>query len=256
MIIKNLHFSGCSFVAGTSLRLSTKEGGKMTNDEKMSKNFHTLLSKKLNVPNVNIGSPGGSNKKAIRLVFDKVRNSNVEGTLFILGLSELYRTEKFSTHVNRIIKWRYETVFKHNEKIAMNQSLIPMSNDFHTKMNKEGHTDRIIDYAKTEFLFFKDREYEFNKLVQNLHTINAYIESKGAKLIIFSAMCDIIDPSKLEGLNFVEFPDGSLQYGSLQWRGYIKSYDPVYRGAHPSVDDQPKLTNILFKYINELGYEY
>ena len=245
MIIKNLHFSGCSFVAGTSLRLSTKEGGEMTNDEKMSKNFHTLLSNKLNVSNVNIASPGGSNKRAVRLIFDEVRNNNVEGTLFILGLSELYRTKKFSTHANRIIKWRYETFFQHDSEIEFDQKLIPISNDFHIKMNKEGHADRIVDYAKTEFLFFKDREYEFNKLVQSLHTLNAYIESKGAKLIVFSAMCDMIDSSKLDGLNFIEFPDGSLQ-----WRGYIKSYDSEYRGAHPSVDDQPKLTNILFDYIN------
>ena len=247
MIIKNLHFSGCSFVAGTSLRLSTNEGGEMTNDEKMSKNFHTLLSNKLNVPNVNIGSPGGSNKRAIRLIFDEVRNNNVEGTLFILGLSELYRTEKFSTHINSIIKWRYETFFQHDSEIELNQTLVPSSTSFHNMINKEGHADTVVDYAKTEFLFFKDREYEYNKLVQSLHTINAYIESKGAKLLVFSAMCDMLDKDKLNGLNYIVFPDGSLQ-----WRDYIKSYDPAYhKSAHPSIDDQPKLTNILFDYINE-----
>ena len=114
-------------------------------------------------------------------------------------------------------------------------------------INKEGHADTVVDYAKTEFLFFKDREYEYNKLVQSLHTINAYIESKGAKLLVFSAMCDMLDKDKLNGLNYIVFPDGSLQ-----WRDYIKSYDPAYhKSAHPSIDDQPKLTNILFDYINE-----
>lgn len=246
MTIANLHFSGCSFVAGSSMHKATKEPGELTVPEKQSYNFHTLLSKKLNVPNINEAQPGGSNKRAIRIIFDRARNSNVEGTLFILGLTELYRTEKFSNHINDTISWKYESFFQHNSEINFDKELIPISNLLLDEINRDGDAKSIVDYAKTEFLFFKNREYEYDKLVQSLHTINAYVESKGAKLLIFSAMCEIIDKSKLDGLNFIEFPDGSLE-----WRKYIKSYDTHYKGTHPSIDDQPKLTNILFEYLKK-----
>ena len=246
MTIANLHFNGCSFVAGSSLQIATKEKGELTVPEKRSYNFHTLLSKKLNVPNINEARPGGSNKRAIRIIFDRARNSNVEGTLFILGLTELYRTEKFSNHINDTINWKYESFFQHNSKINFDKELIPISNLLLDEIDRDGDAKSIVDYAKTEFLFFKNREYEYDKLVQSLHTINAYVESKGAKLLIFSAMCEIIDKSKLDGLSFIEFPDGSLE-----WRKYIESYDPHYKGTHPSIDDQPKLTYILFEYLKK-----
>jgi len=246
VILSKLHFSGCSFTAGSSMHVTTTEPGNLSVPEKISLNFHTLLSKKLNVPNINEAQPGGSNKKAIRIIFDRARNSNVEGTLFILGLTELYRTEKFSNHINDTINWKYESFFQHNSEINFGKELIPISNLLLDEIDRDGDAKSIVDYAKTEFLFFKNREYEYDKLVQSLHTINAYVESKGGKLLIFSAMCEIIDKSKLDGLNFIEFPDGSLE-----WRKYIESYDTHYKGTHPSIDDQPKLTDILFEYLKK-----
>ena len=93
MTIKNLYFNGCSFVAGTSLQLERNKLGYDTvfpNKEKMKKNFHTLLSSKLNVPSINEAVSGGSNKRAIRVSYEHARDNNIEGTLFIIGLSELY----------------------------------------------------------------------------------------------------------------------------------------------------------------------
>jgi hypothetical protein len=245
MILTNLHFSGCSFVAGTSMHVSTKEKGELTIPEKLSYNFHTLLSKKLNVPNTNEAEPGGSNERAIRVIFDKARNNNVEGTLFIFGLTELYRTEKFNNHLNQIINWKYESFFEFDDPIKFDINLIPINNRLLKEFSK-ADAESIVDYAKTEFLFFKNRKYEYDKLTQSLHTLNAYVESKGAKLLIFSAMCSMIDKTNLDGLNFIEFPDGSLE-----WRKYIRSYDAHYAGTHPSIDDQPIFTSILFKYIKE-----
>jgi len=246
MTIANLHFSGCSFVAGSSLRVATKEKGELHQKEKKLKNFHTLLSNKLNIPSVNVAEPGGSNQEAIRHIFDKARSSDTEGTLFILGLTELYRTEKFSNHLNEIIKWNYESFYEHNEEVSITSKLIPIPSRLIEKIEKVDAANSIVEYAKTELIFFKDRKYEYDKLMQNLHTINAYVESKGAKLLIFSAMCEMIDKSKLNGLNYLEFPDGSLE-----WRKYIHSYDKDYAGTHPSIADQPKLANILFEFIKK-----
>lgn len=245
MVLSELHFGGCSFSAGSSMHVATKEPGNLTIPEKLSHNFHTLLSKKLNVPNVNEAEPGGSNERAIRVIYDKATNKNVEGTLFILGLTELYRTEKFSNHINQIINWKYESFFVFDDPIEFNQTLIPINNYILKDWDK-ADAERIVDYAKTEFLFFKNREYEYYKLIQNLQTLNAYVETKGAKLLVFSAMCQMLDESKLEGLNYLKFPDGSLE-----WRKFIKSYDTHYSGTHPSIADQPILTDILFEYINE-----
>ena len=249
MIIKNLHFNGCSFVAGTSLQLERNKLGHdavFPNEEKMKKNFHTLLSSKLNVPFINEAVSGGSNKRAIRVSYEYAKNNNIEGTLFIIGLSELYRDEKFSFHTNDYIEWRYETFLKFNRNIEWSKQLVPSSFAFHKFIEENKYEDNIVDFAKTEFTFFKSRENEFNKLAQNLTMLNSYIESKGGRLLVFSAMCDVLDVGKLNDINFMSFPN-QIHH----WRDYIFSYDDTYQYQHPCIDDQPIITNLLFNYIND-----
>lgn len=253
-MIKNLVAAGCSFVAGSSMGKNHKPGGFLEWDVQQKYRFSNLLAMKLNANEFNIAGSGGSNQRSIRLIYEwiKKNKAEVENTIFVLGLTELLRKEKFSTKTQSYIKWRNTVFFEDNSNLDnledTPQKLLPSSFDFHKLIEKENLLPKLKEYAKMDVLYFTDIAYESNKLTQNLEMLKAYIESKKGKLLVFSAM--------LENTEFIFDSDSMFNFETgSSWREYISSYDKYYSfSRHPALNDNNILANILFKKIQNETY--
>lgn len=261
----NIVFNGCSFVKGNALRTHHEAGGheNLPWDEKEPLNFTTLLSNKLNAKQINIASPGGSNDKIIRTTYEWIKQNpkEVKDSIFVIGLTEILRSEKFCANTKTYVKWRY-TTFANNARNFKKEALMLLDTKFYEYVKNNYLEDKVLDYAKTDLLLFSDFENEYKKLNQQLDMLQSYIDNLGGKLIVFAAMLEVnntyynrneaftTEGSSLDttSFNFLSFP----KEGCNCWRSYIKTYDDKYHAYdHPAINDQPVLVDILFNYINK-----
>ena len=98
--MKELIVAGCSFLEGYSMveehRFDTKlkhVDVETTESNRLSK----LLSIELNRKEINLASSGGSNERAIRRLYEHANENGGKDKLFIIGLTELLRKEKYSS---------------------------------------------------------------------------------------------------------------------------------------------------------------
>lgn len=251
-------FGGCSFVQGYSMKNDNKENKSLLSSEQEKKRFSYLLSEKLKITEVNLAATGGSNQRAIRQIYEWINKNkkDVKNNFFIIGLTELFRSEKFSSQTQSYIKWR-KTIFLENLKKINNikdniHTLIPSSFDFVNYVIENDMIDNLINYTKTEILLFTDTNYELKKLIQDLEMISAYIEKHGGYLIVFSSMLEL-DVFKFNESNF-DFHFMRFPNGETSWRDFICSYDRYYsKSNHPSAKDNEILADLLFNEINNLN---
>lgn len=264
---KKLVVTGCSFMEGGSLSpyhsrekvLNTEDI--LTAEEKSNYRFSKKLADLINAEEVNIGSSGSSNERSIRVLYEWIKNNSddVQNTLFIFGLTELLRSEKFNPESQSYIKWRASTFYNSLVNLSPEpeslEKFIPGSFNFSKVVKEQGLQEELLNYIKTDILLFTDLEYEFSKLSRNLEMLSSYIREKGGRLIVFSAMLEV--DSKLRplhgvageldipGTEYFNFPNG---YKS--WRPYIKSYDEDYQWSfHPSIKDDEILANLFYEYL-------
>jgi len=249
--MKYLIAAGCSFIEGASMIDKHSYGKNVSIEKSTSCRMSKLLSTKLNSTEVNLGSSGGSNYRSIRLTYEwiKANKAKVKDSTIVIGLTELFRSEKYSTKTQSYVKWR-NTIFFQNEKnlSIINDNphkLIPSSFTFHELIEKENLLPSLIEYVKTDLTLFCDIKYELDKLEQQLTTLSAYIEKHGGRLVVFSAM---MEDSNLQttDIDFFNFPTG------FSWRNYISSYDDDFHPSHhPAVKDDEILSNLLYDHINK-----
>ena len=261
----NLVFNGCSFVKGNALRTHHDTGGheNLSWEEKEPFNFTTLLSNKLNGKQINIASAGGSNDRIIRSTYEWIKQNpnEVKDSIFVIGLTEILRSEKFCANTKTYVKWRY-TTFANNARNFKKEALMLLDTKFYEFVKKNYLEEKVLEYGKMDLLLFSDFENEYKKLNQQLDMLQGYIDNLGGKLLVFAAMLELentyynrnedfaTEGASLDtsNFNFLTFPE----QGSNCWRSYIKSYNANYHAYdHPAIDDQPVLVDILLNYINK-----
>ena len=90
-------------------------------------------------------------------------------------------------------------------------------------------------------MYFTDIDNELRILSQQLNMLHSYIESKGGKLIVFSAMMEESDKLKLD-FKLLDMPYGN------SWRDFISSYDKYYvYSNHPAIADEHILSKHILK---------
>lgn len=263
-MIENIVAAGCSFIAGGSLKVShSKDSIPLTPNEQSKQRASRLVADNFYSQEFNIANEGGSNDRAIRQIYEwtKLHPNKVSNTVFILGLTEVLRQEKYCAPANDYVKWRGTVLLNNLYKLEENQlsyKLVPGSFKFREYLKENGGIEELIQYAKTEFMLFTSIEHEFERLSRNLDMLNSYISMLGGTLIVFAAMLELDIENRAEfnihgdinteNLNFMTFPGGYRC-----WKSYIKSYDSSYNASfHPLVNDDKKLATLLVDYINTL----
>lgn len=263
--IKNVVVTGCSFMQGLSLTKTHNSAldNFLTSPEQLQNRFSKILSDMLNANEVNIASAGGSNERGIRKIYEwcEANSEQVKNSVFVFGLTELLRKEKYCRNTKSYINWRNTMFFNNTDGLdneKMNIKLTPGSREFVNYVKENDLYPLLLSYAKVGILLFTDLDYEFKTLSRQLDLLNCYIESKGGKLVIIAAMLEVDDfVSKEFGIkgeltenkfNFLTFPGGFKC-----WKSYIKSYDPYYSWArHPSIQDDKILAELTYTYVESI----
>jgi len=250
--MKELVAAGCSFVEGQSMvethnykiKLNTVDFD-TANANRLSK----LVSDGLQYKEVNIASSGSSNERAIRRVYEYVNENGGKDKIFIIGLTELLRKEKYSSQSKSYIKWRNTIFFDKVSNIDVLDEnlfkLLPSSFLFHDIVKRDNLLSKLKEYAKLDIMYFTDIENELRKLSQQLNMLYAYITSKGGKLLVFSAMMEQADKLKLD-FDLFNMPSGN------SWREFISSYDDDYHFSHhPAIADERILSENILKVLKQ-----
>lgn len=263
--IKNVVVTGCSFMEGGSLTKTHNSAldNFLTPAEQLQFRFSKILSDMFDAKEINIASAGGSNERGIRKIYEwcEANSEQVKNSIFVFGLTELLRKEKYCGNTKSYIKWRNTIFFNNTDGLdneGINHKLIPGSFEFVNYVKENNLYSLLLSYAKGDILLFTDLNYEFKTLSRQLDLLNCYIESKGGKLVVIAAMLEIDDfvaeEFGIKGelaknkFNFLTFPGGVKC-----WKSYIKSYDPYYsRSRHPSIQDDKILAELTYTYVESI----
>lgn len=250
--MKELVAAGCSFVEGYSMVEHHKYIKKIKGvDIKTAETsrLSRLLSDDLQCREVNLASSGGSNERAIRKLYEYANVKDVKDSIFILGLTELLRKEKYSSESKSYIKWRNTIFFDNlpNLKILDDNlfKLVPSSFEFHDIVERDNLLPQLKEYAKLDIMYFTDIDNELRMLSQQLNMLHSYIKSKGGKLLVFSAMMEQSDELKLD-FKLFDMPVGK------SWREFMSSYDnDYYFSHHPAIADERILSKHILKVLKQ-----
>lgn len=251
--MKELIAAGCSFVEGYSMLQTHKSllGLTIVSTETAEENrLSKLLSIGLYRKEINLANSGGSNERAIRRLYEYANTNGGKDKIFILGLTELLRKEKYSSESKSYIKWRNTIFFDNlpNLKILDDNlfKLVPSSFEFHDIIERDNLRAQLKEYAKLDIMYFTDIDNELRMLSQQLNMLYSYIKSKGGELVVFSAMMEQTDELKLD-FKLFDMPVGK------SWREFIGSYDKDYSPSHhPAIADEHILSKHILKVLKEL----
>jgi len=250
--MKELVAAGCSFVEGYSMVVHHKYSKKLKGvDIKTAETsrLSRLLSDDLQCREVNLANSGGSNERAIRKLYEYANVKDVKDSIFILGLTELLRKEKYSSKSKSYIKWRNTIFFDKLSNLEVLDDnlfkLLPSSFLFHDIVKKDNLVKKLKEYAKVDIMYFTDIDNELKILSQQLNMLNTYLKSKGGKLLVFSAMMEQADKLKLD-FDLFNMPSGN------SWREFISSYDNDYHFSHhPAIADERILSKHILKVLKQ-----
>ena len=191
--------------------------------------FSKLLSDKLNAKEINIALGGGSNERTLRTTYEWIRKNSekVESTLFIIGFTFQIRKDLYFDVTKEWIRWSGRTVSALGD------------GDVKTFIGFEKEVDKWSD---TQYKYFYNDDIEAEKLYRDFELLKTYIESKKSKLIVFNALRP---GTKLDD-RLTWYKPG----GFKDWKTFIHSYRE-YDGSHPLVEDNQKLTEDFWSYLNE-----
>jgi hypothetical protein len=246
--MKELIVGGCSFLEGYSMveeHRFTKKLKHVDVKTAESNRLSKLLSIELNRKEINLANSGGSNERAIRRLYEYANTNGGKDKIFILGLTELLRKEKYSSESKSYIKWRNTIFFDNvsNLKILDDNlfKLVPSSFEFHDIIERDNLLPQLKEYAKLDIMYFTDIDNELRMLSQQLNMLYSYIKSKGGELLVFSAMMEQSDELKLD-FKLFDMPVGK------SWREFMGSYDKYYADSHhPAIADEHILSKHILK---------
>lgn len=247
--MKELIAAGCSFVEGSSM-LHTHEQPKITVvsiETSEANRLSKLLSIELNRKEINLANSGGSNERAIRRLYEYANVNGGKDKIFILGLTELLRKEKYSSESKSYIKWRNTIFFDNLSNLKVLDEnlfkLVPSSFQFHDIVERDNLLPQLKEYAKLDIMYFTDIDNELRMLSQQLNMLYSYIKSKGGELVVFSAMMEQSAELKLD-FKLLDMPVGK------SWREFMGSYDKYYADSHhPAIADEHILSKHILKVL-------
>jgi hypothetical protein len=128
---------------------------------------------------INLGQPGGSNQRSIRVLMDYLdQNYSKEKLLIIIGLTEVYRFElpisDNSTSLADEINMSPWIGCPYENKLSNQHSLISIG-PWHVQQIEK--TNRLNDFINTYYTYFSHDVYAEHILKQNLVMLNSLLES-------------------------------------------------------------------------------
>jgi len=222
---KYLVVNGCSFAKGQGCDNVEKE------------RFSKLLSDKLKCEEVNIAKGAGSNDRAFRTTFDWIQKNQdkVKESLFIIGLTELYRKDFYSNVHKRYTAISVPELYHGQPGGADSPRKLGMAED------------DVKKYAKLDLKYLTSDVPLMNSLHRQLILLNSYIKVNGGRLIFFISLSREESKYTKKTDELEEFMIG----GYYTWRKFISSYRDSYKGNHPNSDDHKILSDKLYEYLNE-----
>jgi hypothetical protein len=244
--MKELIAAGCSFVEGCSM-LQTHEEDPVTavvsTETAEANRLSKLLSIGLYRKEINLANSGGSNERAIRRLYEYANTNGGKDKIFILGLTELLRKEKYSSESKSYINWRNAIFF---DNVVNFTKLKFWFDDIRDVSERDNLKPQLKEYAKLDIMYFTDIDNELRMLSQQLNMLYSYIKSKEGELLVFSAMMEQSDELKLD-FKLFDMPIGK------SWREFIGSYDKDYSPSHhPAIADEHILSKHILKVLKEL----
>ena len=186
---------GCSFVHGATIE--DENGNWKGADYRFSK----VIADKLNIDEVNLGRPGGSNERITRKLVDWVENNTkYKNPFIVIGLSGLSRTQIYSNASERY--WDYHILDHFLAKPDASLEILK------TRAEKYfGDSSMWQDLKKWTELYveyFYNEEKAQHKLQKEVLLADGYLKNKGINYILYNSLPDEIDPIKNK-INFMGF---------------------------------------------------
>jgi len=257
---------GCSFVHGATIE--DENGNWKGNEYRFSK----VLADKLNIDEVNLGRPGGSNERITRKLVEWVEsNTKYKNPFVIIGLSGLSRTQIYSNASQRY--WDYHILdhFDADTKQAT-ELLKSRARKFF------GDSNLWKDLKKwTELYveFFFNEEKAQHKLQKEVLLADGYLKNKGINYILYNSLSDDIEPIKsrinympfkfdktylvddkipsedcwYHYLRFLHYSNITTDFGDYSYRGNRPPYGKYFAAGHPSPEAHKELAKQFLKYI-------
>jgi hypothetical protein len=196
--------TGCSFTVGANILDKNEDA--VTTQKKYR--VSSLVAKHLNIPEVNVARPGGSNESIIRKAFEWIEENPSSNPLVLIGLSGLTRMEIWSEHDQLFYDihpfdfpaakpWESVVAKKRAKKLLGDESL-----------NKELYT-----WAKTYTQNFYNTEVEEKRLRRKIKLFDSYLKLKNIDYFIWNSIEDNLGELKNE-LPFISFGINSAEYGN------------------------------------------
>lgn len=220
--------AGCSFTVGANINNADKKwvGKPYT--------FTELLGKRLNLPTVNLGKPGGSNDRIVRKINDWIlSNQQYQYPLFLIGLSGITRFEYWS----------------HTENSYYDIHLFDWADDYgdleeYQKQLKTRLPRMLYPEADVSILknWIKASQFMFNigarrkQLASWIYMLNSHIKVNSGTAIFFNSLFDDLVGVK-DKVNFLSFPIEDKK---------LKVIDNDYRARHTT------LTDSWYHYLRQL----
>lgn len=196
--------SGCSFVVGANILDKIEKASISQKKYRAS----SLVAEHLNIPEVNVARPGGSNESIVRKVFEWIEENPSSNPLVLIGLTGLTRMEVWSEHDQMFYDihpfdfpaskpWESVVAYKRAKKLLGDESL-----------NKELYT-----WVKTYAQNFYNTEIEEKKLRRKIKLFDSYLKLKNIDYFIWNSIEDNLGELKNE-LPFISFGITPALYGS------------------------------------------
>jgi hypothetical protein len=244
---KYLVINGCSY----------SEGCGLDNPSVHKVRFGRLLSKKMNVSEINLSRQGGSNDRIFRTLFDWIQDNKekCKDSLVIIGLTEMYREELYSVHTKKYCRFQYPNIdsrcdikrFKENSGIE----------------EYEG----VADYLKYRLMNFVNADFFVEKVNRDIVLLDSFAKQNKLDIVFFDTIRDEreldvqgnfiddwteeeiksrLDFVKDNNLNWFMFPNNEKN-----WKNYMRHLDKTYDGNHPNKKQHQELSEIIWEYLNE-----
>lgn len=241
----NIICSGCSFMAYPwEWQSKSRDSYEPLADPGMDKqnladfnSWVNCLSRRTNLPSINLAYPGNSNQNAINKLVRTIHKNNLTNSFVVLGLTQPIRhtiPSDVGVEAPVIIKITSDT---------------PKSS---VAKNKVTDND-INNYSKYWYKVNYDEVQESDNIRIQLLLLNEFIKSKNSKLIVIDNIFCLELYPKEEIKNHEYFFTFDDEVG-ISWPNFIKTYDSSYENEwHPNAADHEKLSNLFYQnfFINK-----
>lgn len=186
---------GCSYINGSNILY--EDDTFAGRDYRVSK----ILSNELNVPEINLSFPGGSNERIFREAYNWViGNTTYKNPFFLIGLTGITRTSIFSVYRDAFFDVHIFD-FPAKEKESYNTLL----NERTEKLLGPDVDSKIFENwieVSTKYMF--DLNAAENILQREVMFLDSFLKMRGINYILFNSINDSIDPIK-DKINYFSF---------------------------------------------------